>query len=50
METKTKVTQEAFIKNPKCKMCGNKIDHKWLDGDYSLLICSKKCLNKYTEK
>jgi hypothetical protein len=41
-ESKIKVIHGPFVEEPKCKICNVCISHKWLDGDYTLLMCDKK--------
>ena len=34
-----KLKHGPFVENPTCQICSNPIDHNWLDGDYTILIC-----------
>jgi len=42
-----KLVHGPYISHPKCKVCNKDVDHKWLEGDYSLLVCSSECLSNY---
>lgn len=49
MAKKVKPVQGTYVKNPKCEVCKVHLTHEWLDGDYTLLLCSKKeCWNKHS--
>lgn len=44
-----KVVHGEYVENPTCSMCGSRIKHEWLAGDYTLLICqSAECYDKWT--
>lgn len=48
---KPKVRHGVYIEKPICKYCGEPVPHKWLDGDYTLIVCDKKdCLDKLLTK
>ncbi len=38
----------TYVENPTCSMCGARLKHEWLAGDYSMLICKdEKCWDKW---
>ncbi len=48
VQKERKVVHGQFVENPQCCMCGAKIEHEWLAGDYTMLICaSQECWNKW---
>lgn len=43
-----KVVHGQFIEHPVCTVCQTPLSHEWLDGDYTLLLCSdQKCWDKW---
>lgn len=46
---KSKNIRGTYIENPKCVICKKDLTHKWLDGDYTLLMCgSESCWKMVT--
>jgi hypothetical protein len=49
--TKPTVKHGTYIANPVCEICHCDLTHKWLDGDYTLLLCDKKeCHDTHSEQ
>lgn len=43
-----KVVHGQFIEHPECCICKTSLSHEWLDGDYTMLLCSKqKCWDEW---
>jgi len=41
----------TYIENPTCSICGSRISHEWLAGDYTMLVCSKEeCFDEWSLK
>jgi hypothetical protein len=39
---KHKVIHGEYIEKPTCSVCGSRISHEWLAGDYTMLVCQKE--------
>lgn len=49
--TKYFVQHGEYQEHPTCSICGSRITHEWLAGDYTMLVCEKReCFDEWSLK